>query len=114
MDRAAVGTVYPMDDKWTNERMGRPAIWIAGRALVLTLIVLLAISFDRGTVLVGVSQSIVRLSWPAPLGYLTVLFCIYLTSCLYFALGWRLGTQQAIWVLHSGACRGSSADFLKR
>ena len=46
-----------MEETWNSERLGRPAVWIAGRALVLTLIVLLAISFDRGTVIEGASES---------------------------------------------------------
>ncbi|MGD8394121.1 MAG: ATP-binding protein [Candidatus Eiseniibacteriota bacterium] len=71
----------------TDQRLGHPGVWVAGRALLLTLVVLLAITFDHG----GDYES--GSGWPAPFGYLTALGLAYATSCAYFALRrWMVST----------------------
>jgi PAS domain S-box-containing protein len=87
-----------MDDRWNGERLGRPGVWVGGRALVLTLIVLLAITFDRaGDGSPGGLEP--GGGWPYPLGYMAALGMVYLTSSAFFVWRRRLGERGVLWVL---------------
>ncbi len=72
-------------------RLGRPAVWIAGRCVVLTLIVALAVVFDQPTELGG--------GGARPLRHLAALGLIYLTSGLYLLADARGARRLALSLL---------------
>jgi PAS domain S-box-containing protein len=76
-----------------DERLAHPGVWVAGRALLLTLVVLLAITFDHAR------PEVAGGGWPAPFGYLTALSLAYVTSFAYLALRRWLGAAGSLVVL---------------